>query len=236
MVEDLYFIPILARAFEPPDCEAALQRAFLTIALYAHLPGNERGHAQFGRFMREVYRIWERAQRLNELEEQGSVTRAALGTDAPEEEGNNIYPTMIRTPDCRRAYERLCDELTLSDAARCRSDVHLTRDGEQIGSAPFTAAARTASIPNITPGDYQLTLSTGRILWEDTLAVTDCIWTDAFPGEPVALAAATDGVPRRPSRVTSLLDGELILRVYPGIEFGRVELEWRRPQTTRRER
>ena len=54
MNDDLYFIPILAKALEQPDVETALRTAFAEIEEAGRQPQYQRGHQQFLRFMREA--------------------------------------------------------------------------------------------------------------------------------------------------------------------------------------
>ncbi len=70
-------------------------------------------------------------------------------------------------------------------------------------------------------------LDTGWVIWQGELTERDLIWMAAFPDVPLDLAADTDETSARTTREESLLDGELILRVIPGLESGNIELEYR---------
>ena len=55
MKRDLYFIPILCRAFDEPDRAAALRRAFAEIERLGRFENYRVGLRQFHRFMKEAY-------------------------------------------------------------------------------------------------------------------------------------------------------------------------------------
>lgn len=99
------------------------------------------------------------------------------------------------------------------------------------GSVPsarcaLPAGAGTWLSCDVDPGDYCLKLDTGRVLWERRLEAEHVLWTRAFPGVPLQAAADTGGQRRRPPALReTLLGGVLILRVYPGLERGRLEIE-----------
>jgi len=73
-------------------------------------------------------------------------------------------------------------------------------------------------ITGITPGTYSLRLDTGRLLWTAGLAAKDLFWAQAFPATPLRLAADSHGTRQPCSRELQL--GQLLLRVYPGLEGG----------------
>jgi hypothetical protein len=81
-------------------------------------------------------------------------------------------------------------------------------------------------LPHAAPGQYDLGFDTGRVLWAEQLSDKDLIWSHAYPGRPLLLAARTGDSEREPTRHVSLCDGAIVLSVYPGTEDGilRVEL------------
>lgn len=85
--------------------------------------------------------------------------------------------------------------------------------------------SRFAHIENIDPGFYAISLSSGRVLWEGALSESHLVWSEAFPDKSLQLAADTGGAEILPTFEEDLLDGEIMLRVYAGLESGRIELE-----------
>lgn len=230
MSDDLYFIPILARALKQQRTRAALREAFVEIERLGRKPSYERGLAQFHRFMAEVHAARERADEVQRLNEEGLVIEAVFGMPLDDEDQRRISLELIRSTDAWAEYEQVRSELAHIDASPFQSDIRLVRGEQVVGAVTLREKSPTASIANIVPGDYELVLGTGRVLWEGALTAADCIWTAAFPGAPVALAADTEQAERHITREIPLLEGELTLRVHPGIEAGRLELTWRDPR------
>ncbi len=85
------------------------------------------------------------------------------------------------------------------------------------------------TIDNLQPGFYALSFDTGRVIWEGELTKNDLLWTLAFPGQDLPLAADTGEEAIQPSRQFHLLQGEIVLNVYPGLESGRIKLLMNRP-------
>ena len=86
-------------------------------------------------------------------------------------------------------------------------------------------------IKDIRPGDYNFSLGSGRLLWEVTLEDKDLHLTSASPGTNLPLAADT-GEKRQPtaSREMSVLGGEIVIRIFPGLESGWIEILERTPR------
>jgi hypothetical protein len=100
----------------------------------------------------------------------------------------------------------------------------LTRDGVLL--ARLVVEVKSFHVlPDQVPGHYVLSMDSGRILWETELTANDLTWTGAFPGRSLPLAAATSDHEDQPSQTISLLNGEIIVNVYPGLERGRLEIK-----------
>jgi hypothetical protein len=138
-------------------------------------------------------------------------TLTARLEDAPEEVGTLILEELDRP---------LCAEVIVE-----RNDV-------VVASCSFEQAVGAQVVRSIEPGDYCLKLDTGRILWEGNLSEKDLVWSKAYPGEGLALAADSEERPHRLTREFDLLDGTLALRVYPGVETGSFEIELKDARST----
>jgi hypothetical protein len=80
-------------------------------------------------------------------------------------------------------------------------------------------------LSEVSPGRYLLKFSTGRVIWEGDLTGRDLIWSLAFPGQPLELAAHTGKHDKTPSLTVTLLDGDIILHVFPGIRAGLLQIQ-----------
>ena len=104
-------------------------------------------------------------------------------------------------------------------------DVLVEKDGQVIATIDASRSTGEVDVPRVTPGEYAVRLSTGRLLWTGTLDADALLWARAFPGEPLRMAADSEGTPGRSSREERLLGGEVILRVYPGVASGTISIE-----------
>lgn len=138
----------------------------------------------------------------------GSVVRS-VSADAPNEAGAPIPEAMDR---------HLHIELTLE------------RDGRFHATYSFELPQGAHTISGLRPADYRLRTDTGRVLWQGTLAPRDLLWAHAFPGRGLSLAAQTHPAMTHSTREIDLMDGLLILRVYPGIEAGTLAITLRSPE------
>jgi len=128
-------------------------------------------------------------------------------------------------PDLKKDYERLCKETSKAITQQIGLKIIIDRNGKTIISIPVKVGPFSQIIKNIMPGQYEVRLNTGRMLWQGELTDRDLLWTTAFPEKDVALAADTGELAEHPTREISLLDGELMIRVIPELESGSIELE-----------
>jgi hypothetical protein len=161
MNKDLYFIPILARAFDQADRVEALQKALAEIERLGELEPYRFGLQQFHRFMADA--------------------------------------SHSQTPG-------LC----------------LEKDGVALAELDPSQAIKEIRIPGMLPGSYSVRLATGRLLWAAKLEKEDLQWAYAFPSEALRLAAESDESRVVCTREFQLLQDEVIVRVYPGIESGTI--------------
>lgn len=108
-----------------------------------------------------------------------------------------------------------------------RMELLIERDGQVISSCILSRVSRTETVAGLAPGGYRLTLGTGRVLWDGCLAEEDLLWTAAFPGRPLPMAAETETPIHEVKRHIALLGGTLLLRVRPGVAAGIMEIEVR---------
>jgi len=100
----------------------------------------------------------------------------------------------------------------------------IIKDEETIASFPMNLSEKSRLIHNALPGFYTIKLSTGRILWMDEISKRDLSWREAFPDRELKLAAAVGEVKQVPTKEISVLDGEIIIRIFPGFEDGTIEV------------
>jgi len=101
----------------------------------------------------------------------------------------------------------------------------LFRDGHEVASVRVVPCTGPEIVGGLRPGHFSLGLAGGRVVWEGDLLAAHLLWTEAFRGENLSLAADTEGPPRRHSWRESLLGGEVVLSAYPGVASGSVGIE-----------
>jgi hypothetical protein len=228
MSNELYFIPRIAAALRGPDTFASLAEAIAEIVRLGRLPGYAEGFDQFRAFMATVVEGTRSAQ-LDALEDAmaGTMMIEALADTV---HGDTVDPRdavelVCSRPDWTAKLKRIARAWDAARALAWRPVLSLAHDGRIFTTLVFDETTLAHSVIALQPGLYSLSLHTGRLLWEGMLAESELRWTTAFPHRPFDLAAATFEQGNQPSRTTSLLDGEIILRVFPGLEHGRLEIK-----------
>ena len=230
MNQELYFIPVLTRALERADAPTALGEAFREIHRAGRRPEFREAYDNFQRFMEEVVRQVAEA-RLTTLED-ASVREliADLATDTFEgtaDEHQCAHGLVQSRPEWAAEYEALRSEIAVRPTAGAMAEILVMREATVVAQITLSRKAERGFVSDVFPGRYVIALETGRLIWKGDLTERLLIWKVAFPDRALDIAAATGETPGDATREEVLLGGELILRVFPGLESGRLELELR---------
>jgi len=224
MNEDLYFVPIICEALQEQDAPAALGRAFKKIEDLGRDPAYQHGHRQFIQFM-ETVRSQAQGQEAEAPEFAQELLTALASITSDEDLRKHLTMLAERYPTERQQLSALLVRIDEAYKRTGLPSVLLDLQDEVAAAFRFDEATRVASARNVRPGQYELKLDTGRVLWAGALTERDLLWSAAFPGQPFELAADSGQVPSQPTRQIELLDGALVMRIYAGLEGGVVELE-----------
>ena len=232
MSDDLYFMRLIIEAAEDPDPQWALKAAFQQIEQMGREPRYRRGYLQFQSFVEKVVRYstprQERRARLEkDLVQALTIEVAAEVLEADPDEERLALKTIRSHPRWLDEYESWHSQFREFPRPARGATILVVREGRPVGTMVLLTIPGSSSIGGLIPGGYSVVLETGRLLWEGKLTDRDLLWSKAFPGQDLDLAAKTDGFPVEPSKEVLLLDGELILRIVPGVEAGKMELEAR---------
>jgi hypothetical protein len=229
MSNDLYFIPMIIDAFRRPDPRAALAKALARIRELGQDPAYSVGYEQFQVFMNFVA---ERAgtpaattsPSIAETVAQCMAIELANGELNDQKEIEKAAEGFVRSfPSSRLFYRQLRGEM--EDAALSdETEIRIEKDGNLMAKTKISGKRTKASVTRLSTGVYTLKLGTGRVIWEGLLEEKHLAWPHARPGEPLELAAATEEDAGRPTLESSLLGGQLTIRVFAGIGFGRMEI------------
>ncbi len=230
MNRELYFIPIIARAFEERDTSRALSDAMARILELSRDRAYAQGYSQFTRFMDDVSRRWAEGWKEAMEAEAARAMIVALGTETLEggEAERQAARRMIDArPSWRDELRRFETETRVTDEVGTALRFLLKRGDDVLGHVICEVPGRRRFAAEIVPGHYELVLDSGLLLWERHLRARELLWSLAFPGQELDLAADTGESQLQPAVEDTALGGELILRAFPGLESGRLEVEVR---------
>ena len=231
MSKDLFFLPLIADALQKPDANKALQEALEEIERLGQQPQYKRGFRQFMLFMTEVQQNIEDRPSLSEdpgfdslRDLQLQIIAGALEKSSDEQ----VCLDLINSrPDWKREFDKLRAEAAKAAPPERAPRIVIDKNGEEFETISFERRPLIRTIKNVRPGMYEFRLENGRVLGEKQLTRDDLLWVYAYPKEDLKLAADTGDTLERPTRGIELLDGEVIIRVFPGIESGHLEIEIR---------
>jgi len=216
MIDNLYFIPLIVQALQEQDVRAALRATFCAIKMKGTEERYAEGFRNFELFMDAMHSRFEMMTTHNMREQ---MVELAAGTFAGTAQELNFLLRIIKShPKWQVEYETMCRQ-EIDELAQSFPVIHVLSERGLLGEMAFTKVPSRECCAGILPGSYRLKLAnTGWNIWEGELTATELIWTKALP-----MAAGEAEIP--PSSEIVLLDGDLILRTYAGIESGSIEIE-----------
>ena len=231
MDNDLYFIPIIADALGQKDAGQAIKKAFEKIESLGTAPQYKQGYEQFRQFM-DIVKTSAAKSNSNDIEPdfitELITSLASDSFEGSQEDRQKALKIIESHPKWRQEYNQLLEELKQLNYAPEGTRINITCDNEPVGSVGFTDIPGAGTIDNIRPGKYSISFDSGRVIWEGDLAGKDLIWAMAHPKEPFKLAADTAGQKAKPTKQVSLFNDEITIRVFAGLESGRMEIEMNR--------
>lgn len=221
----LYFIPIIAKAFDSPNPVDALHDAINEIITLGKLDEYNEGYKLFGKFMEEGIqtRISEHAKdnvEKNILLDKIIVMILSDDINISIEDKSEILYKIKNNPMLNKRYEKIYEEYF----KQIPMEIEIYKEGNKVSSQSFEGGIKEITFRDIDPGDYIISLSNGRLLWEGEITKEDVIWEAAFPEEQYPMAADTGDMKIQSTRTEEIISGEITLSIYPGLESGRIVL------------
>ena len=222
----LYFIPLLAKAYDNPDRATAFKDALTEIIQLGKRPEYQKGFEQFEQFietgLRQGMEDPQEFARLNDFVLQSLLHQIASDSfEGPEAVRQAVLKRVQSDPILKAHYKELKEEIAEGEPVL---EVELYNNEVFFGSRPLPTEQESISFDNIEPGNYSLKLSNGRVLWEGEVEAKDVIWEVAFPEKAYPMAAATQHDERNRTRSVELFKGEMVLAFYAGLESGNIQL------------
>ena len=223
MSKDLFFVAILFKAFQSAQPDEALKQAFEKIEHLGSQPPYRQGFLQFEAFLVDVYSRHELWCDVNICELMVELATGIISNDQGERQA--ALEIIQEHPGWQADYLALCEMLEPGSADNALSLLEIYYEQRRIKQISLTELLTSScTIADIEPGRYLIRLGTGLLIWSGRLSAQELIWTEAFGRQGLAVAAETGDVPQKPTSQYILLDGEMILRTYAGIEKGSIEL------------
>ena len=224
----LYFIPILSSALESDVPARAMEDAFRRIRLLGEQPDYEEGFHQFQEFIKSALRPSgkDSEEKIQSLRDTVYRLIYSLATDTFEgskDQKDTIIRAFSNIPEWNSEYERIKEETEDFVATEIPIELEVLRKEKIMGSVPISSVP--GSISHIPPGSYTIRFSNGRVLWEGNIRREDLIWAFAYPEKDLPMAAETEAIQKKPTRSISLLDGEVMVQIFAGLETGVLRFE-----------
>jgi hypothetical protein len=220
MANELYFVPLLLDAFDAEDRREAFSEAFAEILRRGAEPGYETGLAQFRSFMAVVVGTAGSENEIERLFLEACLNSVDAAQALQVESKEVLEALLAHRPEWRQAYEQLAGHLLQPDDRDYPMEIILEYEGRPRETQTLVRPPALCRMSGLVPGAYTLRMAIGRFLWEGSLGRQDLEWAAAHPGRPLDLAADTGDELVEPTREYSLLRGELVMKVFPGLETG----------------
>jgi len=234
MNRSLFFIPILAKAMGQTNPRKALIDAFRQIGFLGKNSEYLNDFAMFSSFMTELGEIWNLQSHLTGEPAASVIEDTTLQLTA---EALAKVPFDWKTetdradllPGLRKELGQRIKSLSLIDTEPRQQELIVNRDKKTVALIHLVSHEPFHRISGLRPGNYTFELGSGRVLWTVELTYRDLVLKAAFPGKNLRLAADT-GEERQVahSREINVLNGELVFRIYPGLESGGLEIDTRK--------
>lgn len=225
---NLQFIRTLMEAWDAPDRHEALSQALQQLRIPSAATSYKEHYTKFARFVDEIETQLQAdpgilKSHFLDLIEDLLVPILSDTWEGSERDRDAILALCQTHPMLSQRLNQL--RIELEPALEVPELALRLRRGDHIvAEVMVSGLPRGVSIPDITPGSYSIETSTGRIIWNGDIAAEHVLWTEAYPERDLQMAAQTDESEGEPTLAVSLLNGELGLQLYAGLESGTLHL------------
>jgi len=219
--KNLYFIPIIANAFDSAYPDKSIHDAIDEITKLGKLDEYKDGYELFKKFVEEVIHSQTvNKEKKNKVFDKIITQILSEDTDLSEEKLkilSLIQSSSMLNERYKKLYEEYFKQISL--------EIELYKDGSKVSSKPIEKYSTEIIFKEIEPGHYSINLSNGRMLWESEITKREIIWDDAFPGVSYPMAADSGEEKIHPTISEELVVGEIALSIFPGLEEGMIVLK-----------
>jgi hypothetical protein len=231
----LYFIRLLQQAYNSSDRQKAFGAALEEIRSKGNLPEYRDGFENFQFFLKVLDEYaYTKTDIVSDLKAgilEAKVIDILTDTFAgSDKERQTIIDVLKADPRFLSEFQSLKAEIEEFLPRGSSIMIKIEKDGQLFASFAYSPSSERSLVKGITPGSYSIKLSTGLLIWQGKLSEKELIWTKAFPREKVKAAAETKAIGQKTSHSEPLLNGELTLEIFPGLESGAIQLSVRKPE------
>ena len=227
MLNELYFLKIIAKALTKTDMETALIAAFKEIETLGNIPEYTQGYKQYLWFMEEIHNILNQSADLldNKMQIHDTALQVAAGLIDQHDQDIKAALALIKSrSDWLKVFRKITNTIVSTETKPLELKICIEKNNETIYSFPVRPGPIMETVSDITPALYSVKLNTGRILLTTELTESDLIWGAAFPEKDLELAAATDDEESKPTRQFSLLNDYLQIQVFAQMKSGYIKI------------
>lgn len=225
---NLYFIPMIARALKSANPKKAMHEVFDEIRQLGARPEYAEGFLLFIEFTKAFLEPSDTTsenwiQHIRDAVDRLMYDLATHTFIGSKEQEKALLAAFRKMPEWRAEYERVSKEAEGFLSHEQPIGVEVLRMDQILGT--FALSELPTTLFSIRPGRYVVRFSNGRVLWEGDLTKEDVIWAFAYPAMDLPMAAETESAQQTPTRSISLLNGELLIRVFAGLETGELTID-----------
>ena len=194
MQENLYFITDICNALNDNHSEQKIEKVIRAIINKGKKPEYQQGFQQFVTFIKEGKAGW-----------------------------------LKMSPQHKKLIMQIINDVALSPVVDTETEplklcLQLEHDGDALASFDISESRHSYTIADLTPGNYTLKTDSDWLIWQEHLSERELFWTHAYPEQEFPMAADTESTDTREFKTVVLLEGELIIRIYPGLETGTIKI------------
>jgi len=219
----LYFIELLQKALESRTPQSALQDAISDIKSLSMRVEYKAGYVNFLKFINVIEKELSNDSEIKDSIEYWFNLQNAIEIFLNDFDGSvGEKQTVLDYFKADIDFEDLKNEIETYIETQAPLLIEIVRNDQTINTFDPDSSKDIFVIRGISPGDYSIRLSNGRLLWHSRLDKNSLLWSEAFPNKEYPAAAMTEPLTVESTISTEICDNSFNLNVIPGLETGTI--------------
>jgi len=194
MQEHLYFITDICNALKDIHSEQKTEKVIMEIINKGKKPEYQQGFRQFVTFIKKGKAGW-----------------------------------LKMLPQHKKLIMQIINDVAMSPVVDTETEplklrLQLEHDGDTLASFDISESQHSYTIADLNPGNYTLKTDSDWLIWQEHLSERELFWTHAYPDQEFPMTADTESYDSREFKAVVLLEGEVVIRIYPGLETGIIKI------------